>query len=111
MTTKKALETPTVHKAVLNTREAARYLSVSLATIFRLTRGGELAHLRIGRSLRYRVEDLDAFLAERSTKEWTDFIPAKKRAADEASGSSSSPAERGSMSPKRRIMGHKEKPA
>lgn len=52
---------------VLSAREAAAYLAISLPTLFRLTRAGEMAHVRIGRSLRFRVEDLDAFLAARVT--------------------------------------------
>lgn len=70
---------PTVPKEVLTTREAAAYLSISLPTLFRLTRAGELPHLRIGRVLRYRKEDLDAFLEERTTTEWTDFNPDRKK--------------------------------
>jgi len=70
---------PAVPKAALSTREAAAYLSISLPTLFRLTRAGELAHLRIGRVLRYRVEDLDAFLAARTTTKWEDFNPDRKK--------------------------------
>ncbi len=73
-------------KVVLSTREAAAYLSISLPTLFRLTRAGELAHLRIGRALRYRVEDLDAFLAARSTTKWEDFNPDRKKPAAAAGG-------------------------
>jgi len=69
---------PTVPKAVLSTKDAAAYLSISLPTLFRLTRSGELPHLRIGRVIRYRVEDLDSFLAERVTTKWEDFNPDRK---------------------------------
>lgn len=82
MTTKK--ESPTVLPAALSTKEAAAYLSISLPTLFRITRAGELPHLRIGRSLRYRLEDLDAFLASRTTTKWTDFNPTRKKAAKAA---------------------------
>ena len=68
-----------VQKAALSSKEAAAYLSISLPTLFRLTRAGELAHLRIGRVIRYRPEDLDAFLAARSTTKWEDFNPDRKR--------------------------------
>ena len=71
-----------VQKAALSSKEAAAYLSISLPTLFRLTRAGELAHLRIGRVIRYRPEDLDAFLAARSTTKWEDFNPDRKRPAD-----------------------------
>jgi excisionase family DNA binding protein len=78
---KETTTTAAVPKVVLSTREAAAYLSISLPTLFRLTRGGELAHLRIGRVIRYRVEDLEDFLASRTTTEWKDFIPERKKAA------------------------------
>jgi len=74
--------TPTVPKEVLTTREAAAYLSISLPTLFRLTRAGELPHLRIGRVLRYRREDLEAFLESRTTTEWRNFNPSRKKTAD-----------------------------
>ena len=72
---------PSYPKAALSTKEAAAYLSISLPTLFRLTRGGELPHLRIGRSIRYRLEDLEAFLAARTTTKWEDFNPDRKRPA------------------------------
>lgn len=71
--------TPAVPKVVLSTKEAAAYLSISLPTLFRLTRAGELPHLRIGRVIRYRVEDLEAFLANRATTKWEDFNPDRKK--------------------------------
>lgn len=77
--TKKENPQVIVQKAALSSKEAAAYLSISLPTLFRLTRAGELAHLRIGRVIRYRPEDLDAFLAARSTTKWEDFNPDRKR--------------------------------
>lgn len=79
MSTKPA--TTTVQKAALSTREAAAYLSISLPTLFRLLKANQLPHLRIGRSIRFRPEDLDAFLAARVTTKWQDFIPARKKTA------------------------------
>jgi excisionase family DNA binding protein len=78
--------TPTVPKAVLSTRDAAVYLSISLPTLFRITRSGELPHLRIGRVIRYRVEDLEAFLESRVTTEWRDFNPDRKVSAERSKG-------------------------
>lgn len=51
----------------LNTRAAAKYLSVSEAGMNRWRqRGGGPVYLRLGtRTVRYRVTDLDAFLASR----------------------------------------------
>ena len=73
-------EKPTVQPAALSTREAAAYLAISTVTLARLTKAGELPHLRIGRAIRYRREDLDNFLASRTTTEWADFVPTKKKA-------------------------------
>lgn len=76
---KQANITSAFPRAAFCTKEAAAYLSISLPTLFRLTRAGEIAHVRIGRVLRYRPEDLDRFLAERSTTKWEDFNPERKR--------------------------------
>lgn len=48
--------------AALTVSEAADYLAVSQVTVYRLTKRGELPHARIGRALRFRVEDLDRYL-------------------------------------------------
>ena len=74
----------TIPRAALSADEAAEYLGVSLSTIHRLTRAGELAHVRVGRLIRFRREDLDSFLAERSTTKWEDFNPGRKRGRGEA---------------------------
>lgn len=97
-------------KKVLSTKEAAAYLSISLPTLFRLTRAGELAHVRIGRSLRFRVEDLDAFLEARVTTKWEDFNPKRKtRTAAPAVAASHSPTPTKGKSPQTRIIGRKER--
>jgi excisionase family DNA binding protein len=41
---------------------AAKYLGVSRATVERLVHRGDLATVKIGRSTRYDVEDLDGFI-------------------------------------------------
>jgi len=56
--------------AVLDVPESAAYLAVTSGTVYRLVRSGELAHVRIGRSVRFRVVDLDAYLEERTSREW-----------------------------------------
>ena len=71
--------------AVLDVHEAAAYLAVKEATVYELVRRGELSHTRVARSLRFRVEDLDRFLEERTTREWRPHraparAPARKRA-------------------------------
>ena len=63
-------ETIHVQPAVLTTREAAQYLRVSLPTINRRVRSGELPYIRMGRSLRFRLADLDAYLASLVTQKW-----------------------------------------
>jgi excisionase family DNA binding protein len=56
---------------VLDAQGAARYLSLGLDTLYRLVRSGELPHSRIGKSIRFRPEDLDEYIAVRVTREWT----------------------------------------
>lgn len=49
-------------KLLLTPREAAEALSVCEKTLFNLTRRGELPAVKIGRSVRYAVDDLRAFV-------------------------------------------------
>lgn len=58
--------TPTFRAAALPERDAATYLAVSTALLrkWRLLGGGP-AYARLGRTVRYRPNDLDAFLAAR----------------------------------------------
>lgn len=56
--------------AVLDVHEAAAYLAVDEQTVYRLVRRGELPHTRVGRALRFRVEDLDRYLEERTSRKW-----------------------------------------
>lgn len=58
---------PEVQGYVLNTFEAARYVHLSPAYL-NIARGGKLKgpdYVRIGKSIRYRVQDLDRWLEER----------------------------------------------
>lgn len=50
-------------RPLLTVERAAFLASVSEATIRRAIRDGRLAHVRIGRAVRIRPEDLDAFFA------------------------------------------------
>lgn len=45
-------------------RELALILRVTENTIYRLARRGELASFSIGRSIRFRTQDVEAFLAK-----------------------------------------------
>jgi excisionase family DNA binding protein len=58
---------PTV---VLDVPEVAAYLAVTRDTVYRLIRGGQLPHVRIGKSIRVRVETLERFLEQRETTDW-----------------------------------------
>lgn len=63
--------------AVLDPREAAAYLAVSEMTLRRMVARGELPHVRLGEvGLRFRLVDLDAWLASKVSRTWT---PAKGR--------------------------------
>jgi len=56
--------------AVLDVREAAAYLAISEETVRRYVRSGELPHTRVGRSIRFRLVDLDAYLKARTSRAW-----------------------------------------
>jgi len=63
--------------AVLDARETAAYLAVSETTLRRMVRRGDLPHVRLGEvGVRFRLVDLDAWLAARTSRAWA---PAKGR--------------------------------
>jgi excisionase family DNA binding protein len=45
----------------LTRQDAAKFLSISLRKLDELRMSGELPHIRIGRSVRFTMEDLHAF--------------------------------------------------
>lgn len=49
----------------LTPQEVATHLRVSKMTVYRLLKSGELPHVKIGRSLRVREDDVDQYLADR----------------------------------------------
>ncbi|HEX8144900.1 MAG TPA: ATP-binding protein [Pyrinomonadaceae bacterium] len=53
---------------MLDAARAASYLSISRDQLYRLARSGELPHTRRGRRFRFRQEDLDAYLAQPSSR-------------------------------------------
>ena len=55
---------------LLKPSEAALFLAVSERTVKRLTARGELPHMRVGRSMRFVMEDLLAYVA--SQRRWSD---------------------------------------
>lgn len=47
---------------LVDVREACRLLAVSRSTLFKLTAGGALRFLKIGKSVRFRRADIAAFV-------------------------------------------------
>ncbi len=54
-----------VRPLLLSAREAAKALAVSPRMLWGLTVCGDLVCVRIGRAVRYDIEDLKAFIAKR----------------------------------------------
>ncbi len=54
---------------LLKPSEAALFLAVSERTVKRLTSRGELPHVRVGRSMRFVLEDLLAYVV--SQRRWS----------------------------------------
>jgi excisionase family DNA binding protein len=50
-------------RLLLSPREAAAALSISERTLWALTKAGRIRAVRIGRSVRYHVADLEAYIA------------------------------------------------
>ena len=46
---------------LVNPREAARLLSISTRKLWSLTKSGEVRSMKVGRVVRYRVDELDAW--------------------------------------------------
>ena len=54
---------------LLDAQQLADYLRVPLATVYQWnSRGGGPASIRIGRHVRYRRSDIEAWLEERTTR-------------------------------------------
>jgi excisionase family DNA binding protein len=56
--------------AALDLQETAAYLAVSKATVRRLLESGAIPHARVLQSVRFRVQDLDAYLEAKTSREW-----------------------------------------
>lgn len=50
---------------LLRATEVAALLSVSRSAVYRLAESGALPRVAIGESVRFRVEDVEAFIAQR----------------------------------------------
>ena len=53
---------PVVQPLLLATRDAARALGISERKLADLKSSGEIAHVRIGRAVRFAVTDLQAYI-------------------------------------------------
>ncbi|HBN77317.1 MAG TPA: DNA-binding protein [Planctomycetaceae bacterium] len=49
-------------QSLICSQEAAQFLSISERTLWTLTHAGEVPHIRIGRSVRYRLSALNSWL-------------------------------------------------
>ena len=61
----------TLEPMLLTSRQTAKLLNISERTVFALTKSGDLPSVKIGRCLRFRVSDLEAFVqtaSERSSR-------------------------------------------
>lgn len=57
---------PAAVAATYSAREAANVLGISQRTVYELAQAGALPHLRIGRSVRFPIDRLHAFIAEQT---------------------------------------------
>jgi excisionase family DNA binding protein len=58
--------TSTTQPLLVSIKQAAAMLALSRSSIYLLMDSGELSPVRIGRSVRFTVEQLEQFVAERS---------------------------------------------
>jgi excisionase family DNA binding protein len=52
----------TVGKRLLNVKEAAQYLGLSVDTVYKKARLRELPYVKVGRALRFDVKELDRYI-------------------------------------------------
>jgi excisionase family DNA binding protein len=57
-----------VGKRLLNAKEAARYLGLSVDTVYKMARLRELPSVKVGRALRFDVEALDLYIEQHAIK-------------------------------------------
>lgn len=57
-----------VQRVTLRIPEAAQYLGIGVSTMYCLAQSGAVRSKRVGKRYLFRREDLDAFLAEESTR-------------------------------------------
>jgi len=54
---------------LLNAQEVAAALNMGLSTVYQLVERGELPSIRIGRSVRFRPEDLEKFIESKAQRQ------------------------------------------
>lgn len=64
--------TPKYEALLIKAKDTFEILSVSTRKLWSMTASGEIPHVRLGRSVRYRMEDLREFIAANTS-------PAKDR--------------------------------
>ncbi len=57
-----------IARRLLNVREAAQYLGIVVATLYKKTRLRELPSVKVGRALRFDVRALDQYIERNSIK-------------------------------------------
>lgn len=60
-----ASQPPGRERPLLTANDAAAYLTISPRTLWSLTKNGQIHCIRIGRSVRYAIDDLDEFISAR----------------------------------------------
>ena len=55
-------------ETVFKIAEACTYMRLSRATVYALARSGKLSHVRVGKCVRFRREDLDKYISDRITR-------------------------------------------
>lgn len=61
-----SIPNPRTRPILVNVVQAAEMFSISRSTIYQLIWSGQLVPIRIGRSVRFSVEHLERFVADRS---------------------------------------------
>lgn len=54
---------------LVGVKEAAEYLDLSQRMIYYLVSRGEIAHVRVGASIKFTIDQLDSFVESRSVDE------------------------------------------
>lgn len=53
---------------LVNVQDAAKYLCISQRTLWTLTKSNKLPVIKIGRAVRYDLQDLEAFVLQHKTE-------------------------------------------